>query len=179
MHSLQIVQWNGVRKMELIKGNLLIFLTALSAALFILLWSKLYNGPFQQAFSFYRKKNMQQEWKLMGILIGSIRIICILLYYAFCILLHHKGVPVPYMAFAILTLFCCYLFISGSVIKNTPLQLVIVIFLTILAPFILVNCIIFYEVQLDRYCGYYSISLCIIDAILTKKILRYWKEGDF
>lgn len=165
--------------MELIKGNMLIFLSMLSATIFIFLWAKFYDGPFRRVFSFYRKKNMQYEQKQMGILLGSISIICICLYYLFCMILHYKGVPVIYMTFVILLLLSCYLFISESAIKNMSTQLVAVIGLFFLSPFILTICILFYEVQLDRYCGYYSIVLCILDIILIRDVFQYWKEGDF
>lgn len=83
------------------------------------------------------------------------------------------------MTFVFFLLFPCYLWMSRSVQKNAALQLVAIMSLFLLAPFILTICVFVYEIQLDYYCGYFSILLAVLDIIAAKNVLKYWKEGDF
>ena len=165
--------------MELIKGNLVFFLGLAAAAAFLWLWSVVYNGAFRQTFSFYRKKNMHYEWKVMGILLGSISLAAIVMYYFLCMLLKYQGLPFPHMSFIILLIFTGYLLISTGGIQNNALRAIIVLCSFIIIPYILVVCIMLCKIQFDRYCIESSIALCLLDMILIKDALRYWKEGDF
>lgn len=179
MHSLQAVQQNGVIRMELIKGNLLFFLGLAASTAFLWLWSVIYDGRFRQTFSFYRKKNMHYEWKVMGILLGSISLMAIGMYYFICMLFNYPGLPFPHMGFIVLLIFTAYLLISTGNIQNSVLKAVIVLCSFLIIPYILIFCILLCKIQFDRYCVESSIVLALLDMILIKNVLRYWKEGDF
>lgn len=164
--------------MELLKGNLLLLLTIVSSIAFVAAYAQLCDSPFRMVFEFCRRKNMQYECKIAGLLMLCVSVVCATLYQLFCMLFHYKGVSFLSVVFVLLTLLTFYLLLSNAVLKS-GLSVMIVIFSSIFIFDILIFLFIAGPgICFDQYYGYGTLILGLLDILLFFKWLHYWKKGD-
>lgn len=165
--------------MELIKGNLAIVLGMISAGVFVWLWSVVDQGAFRQTFCFYRKSNRNYEWKMMGRILIVVSLTAIGIYYLLCKLLQYKGRSPFQMSLIVLCVLTYYLILSAATRQSANWRIALAVGCWMLLPYVLLFCIWLFKIQFDRYCTEISIGLGVLDLLLLKRELRYWKEGDF
>lgn len=162
--------------MELLQGNLLIYLTMLSVILFAVIYSHLDKGNFRRIFSYYRKDNAKYECRCLGISVVSIGLGCIMIYYGLCYVLKMPGVGIWAAAFVLLTLLTCYFVIT---LRFMSVGFALAVSGCILcAPFVIIIVILMKGIQFDVYCGWAVPFLLGADIYLGKKKAEYWKKGD-
>ena len=163
--------------MELVQGNILIYLTMLSVVLFAILYSHFDDGKFRQRFIYYRKENAKYECKWMGTLVVSISVGCMLIYYGLCHILKISSVGIWAVGFVMSTLLTCYFVIT---IRFMTAGIAVVISGCILwAPLLIIIVILVKGIQFDAYCGWGIPFLLGLDIYLWKKKTEYWKRGDW
>lgn len=164
--------------MELIKGNLLLFITLSAAIGFLILWAKVYDGPFRQEFEFYRRKNMQYEFALMLKLLGPVSIITLAGYYILGYFMGISNFHIGQIIFVVLTIFSTYIFLkSTSIMKRIAVFVLFIAFFTV-APVLMIVLIYFSRVQFDQYCNWFSLIMAVIDIPALYCTVDYWKKGD-
>lgn len=165
-------------ELEIIKENMLTILVLISEILFLVVWSHYYDGPFRMVFIYSRKKNIRYEYGLMGIFVAGISVGCILIYQIICKAMNYQGVSVINMVFPFLVLFTTYLLTNTAVVKKNVAQLVMLLMLWFCGPIFLMLCMGMYHIKFDSYCGHVSVVLALLDILLVRSSLLYWKKGD-
>ncbi|MGN0154752.1 MAG: hypothetical protein ACI4A3_09885 [Lachnospiraceae bacterium] len=164
--------------MEIIRGNLLVLVTAVGMYLTLFLLTRLSDGPFERAFSFCREKNRKKEQNLAIRLVTGTSVGCIVLYYLLCALLGGKVVPVYNLCFVVLTICFSYLVTVGLAIKKDTGAMAWGITVVFMAPSLIIMGVLLRQVKFDAYCGYAAVILFVIDILLGRNIRQHWKKGD-
>lgn len=164
--------------MELIRGNLLVLVTAVGMYLTLFLLTRLSDGPFERAFSFCREKNRRKERNLAIRLVAGISVGCFVLYYLLCALMKAKAVPILYICFVVSAVCFSYLATAGLAIKKDAGAMALGISVVFLAPFLIIMGILVRQMTFDSYCGYAAVILFVIDILLERNIRQHWKKGD-
>lgn len=178
MQQHQVLQKNGVSGLEIIRGNMLTILTMISGILFLVAWSHYYEGPFRMVFIYSRKKNIRYEYRMMGIFVVGISVGCICVYQLICKAMNYQAVSVINMVVPFFALFTTYLLTNMAVTRKNVAPLAMLLMIWLCGPIVLMLCMGMYHVRFDSCCGYVLVVLALLDVLLVRKSLSYWKKGD-
>lgn len=164
---------------ELLKGNLLTYIVLLSLALFSILYGQVNDGRFRRVFCYYRKENARDEWKIAGMLLVSVGVVSMGIYYGLCHILKVKSMGMSGIGFEMLALLACYfvIFLLGR--EKTVGLLAIFCGFILGAPLVIFVAILAKEIQFDPYYIWLLPILLGMNIYLGRKTVVYWKEGDW
>ena len=93
-------------------------------------------------------------------------------------LFQYKGVSFLSIIFVLLALFTFYLLISYAALKNAVSVVLNILSGMVILATLLIIFIAILHIQFDRYYGYATLILGLLDILLFPKWLNYWKRGD-
>lgn len=164
--------------MDTISQNILFFLTLTATWIYLMLWAKLSDGPFERSFCFHRMKNWKKEMVLAGKLIAGISTVFILLYYVLCGVLEQSPVSPLNITVIITTPLHVFLCLESPMLGNKVKSVAYVICVVTWIPVILLAMIAIKKIGLDVYCGYASLIFLLADIGMAVKVRKEWMEGD-
>lgn len=167
-----------MKTVELLKGNLLVLLTLVYTCVFVVVWGKTYELPFQMVFIHYRKKNALNGYKKAGILIMATAGLCVLSYCVTCACIGYKGVSGGGLLFPMVFISLFYLQIEIPLRRNNILGYFAecMLWLIILVAFF--GAILQYHMEFDQYCRYIWIGILLVDILLVRATWNHWMKGD-
>jgi hypothetical protein len=164
--------------MELIRGNLLVFVTFIGASCYLGLWVKFSDAPFERTFSFLREYNRKKEGLLAVKLLAGVGVGSIVLYLLLCLLLKAEMVPLFYLLAVVGALGFTYLAVMGQAVKKDAGAMLRGMALITLVPVLCIFSVLIWGMQLDQYCGYVAVVLLLVNLLLACNLRNYWKRGD-
>lgn len=165
--------------MDILKGNVLTYLTVVGVLAYAVLYGKVYQGSFREIFCYYRKKNAEYECKIMITLLGTIGMVCVAAYYGLCKFMKYETMGLEVIGFVALSLLTCYLFASSLQGGNATGEIVVLCLCALCIPILILVGVTVKGIKFDDYCGVSLLFLLVMDIYMWIKKVNYWKKGDW
>lgn len=165
--------------MDLIKGNLLFFLTVCAAGMFIVGWAKLDEGAFRRTFIYSRKASRKYEYSLLAKMLLLYTIGVLGAYHIIGYFFKSTNYNLWQVTFVVSLLMCIYFIVSNKVtISTVPWVSIVMLVIIMIAPAVSIFAALSWGVSLDNYCHWYTLGLVLLDLLFAKQAAVYWKKGD-
>lgn len=167
--------------MELIRENLLIFVSLFSVAAYAILWGLTSELPMLSCFCFFRRELEKRQWILMGKLVLPITVVSIFIYYGIGYLAEIRYVN-PLMLLMIPLSQCVWhLMVSCMVSCMARGSVIWALILTggaFAVPWLLIAYTWGWKLCLDDFAGWILVGLFVINILLFRRSKTVWREED-